>query len=152
MNELESERIAISSEAFVRRVTSFLNDASGWCRDRGLTVENGVVTLREERIPEYQAPSLSISKEGVSLARILPAASKTGGAEGRVVLIGSLARHALLFCLRNRPLYSAQNMFGEQGARTLSSRRRSAADGEGWYWIEATVLRPKRVEENVFVD
>src|SRR5215469_12569666 len=99
MNEIEREDTVLSSEAYVRRVTSFLNDASGWCRDRGLTVENSVVTLREQGIPEYQAPSLFISKEGVSLAKMLPVGSRILGAQGRVDLIGRIARHTLLFCV-----------------------------------------------------
>lgn len=152
MTEPKTEHGSFSSEEYVQRVTAFLREASGWCKCRGLAVKNGVVTLREEQMAEYEAPCLYISKDGVSVANILPVGSKIVGAHGRVDLIGRVARHALLFFAGKGPALSTQPPLGGEVARSSSAPMFSEVDEDGWYWIEARVRRAKRVEESLFLD
>ncbi|WP_213762838.1 hypothetical protein [Caballeronia sp. dw_19] len=152
MTEPKSEHVLLSSEEYVQRVATFLREASGWCKDRGLSVEYDVVTLREERMAEYEAPSLYISKEGVSLAKIVPVGSRIIGAQGRVDLIGRVTRHAFLFYVGKGPQFSTQTVVGGKSTSSSSTPMLSRVDREGWYWIEARVRRAKRVEENLFID
>jgi hypothetical protein len=152
MNELKSEYALLSSEEYVSRVATFLGQASGWCSDRGLSFGNDVVTLREERLGEYDAPSLHISKDGVPLAKIIPVGAGIIGAHGRVDLIGRLARHPLLFFVEKGKTYLTQSHVGGQAASSSSERMFSGVDGEGWYWIEAHIRRPKRMDESLFLD
>ncbi|MDR6495977.1 hypothetical protein J2797_005902 [Paraburkholderia terricola] len=112
MTEPKTEHPLFSPEEYVQRVTTFLREASGWCTDHGLAVENDVVTLREELMAEYKAPSLYILKDGVSLAKILPVGSKIIGAHGRVDLIGRVTRHAFLFYVGKGPAFSTQTIVG----------------------------------------
>jgi hypothetical protein len=72
VTESKTKHPLLSPEEYVQRVSTFLSEATGWCKDQGLTVENDVVTLREEFVAEYEAPSLYISKDGALLAKILP--------------------------------------------------------------------------------
>jgi hypothetical protein len=150
--ESRTEDASFPAVEYVERVTSFLGEVSGWCRDRGLSVERGVVTLNEERMDRYDAPSLYLSKDGVSLARILPAGSRIIGAHGRVDLIGRVTRHAFLFYVGNGPVISTKTVVGGKTATSSSTRMFSGVDGDGWYWIEARVRRPKRVDESLFAD
>jgi len=152
MTESKTEQALFSSEEYVLRVTAFLRETSGWCTDHGLAVEGGVVTLREELIAEYEAPSLYISKDGVSLAKILPVGLRILCARGRVDLIGRVARHALLFQVGKGPALSTQTIVGGKTTSSSSAPLLSRVDRDGWYWIEAQVRRPKRVEESLFLD
>jgi hypothetical protein len=152
MTEPTTQHAFRSTEEYVQRVTSFLTQAGGWCRDRGLTIQSDVVTLREDRIPEYEAPCLYISMDGVSLARILPVGSRIIGARGRVDLIGQIARHPLLFCVGKGLSASRQTVTGERRAISSSTSVLSGLEVDGWYWIESAVLRAKRVGENLFLD
>lgn len=152
VTEQKSELSLSPSEEFVRRATRFLREVSGWCQDHGLTVENRVVSLKEEQIAEYDAPSLHISKDGVLLAKLLPVGSKIIGANGRVDVVGRLTRHALLLFLDKERAFSASTI-PEARTRTFSSTSmRSRVGGDGWYWIEARIRRPKRVDESLFLD
>jgi hypothetical protein len=152
VTESKTEHALLSPEEYVQRVKTFLNEATGWCKDQDLTVKNDVVTLREELIAEYEAPSLYISKDDVLLAKILPVGSKIIGARGRVDLIGRVARHALLFQVGNRPTSSTQTAVGRKTINSSSAPKLSKVEEDGWYWIEARIRRPKRVEESLFLD
>lgn len=152
MAEPKIEQTLASTTKYLQRVTSFMAQASDWCKSRGLSVENDFVMLREERTAEYQAPLLSMAKDGVSLAKLVPAGSKIIGAEGRVDLIGPIARHAFLFYPRKGATSSTQIKVGEKTTSSSPTPMLSRIDGEGWYWIEATVRRAKRVDESLFID
>ncbi|MFM0505170.1 hypothetical protein [Paraburkholderia caffeinilytica] len=152
MAEPKTEDAGFSSVEYVQRVTTFLGEVSGWCRERGLTVERDAVTLSEEQMAQYDAPCLYISKDGVSVAKILPAGSKIIGAHGRVDLIGRVTRHAFLFYVGKGPAFSTQTIIGGKTVTSSSTPMLSGVDGEGWYWIEARVRRAKRVEESLFLD
>jgi hypothetical protein len=152
--EPKTENAGFSSVEYVRRVTTFLEHVSAWCEERGLSVERNAVTLSEELIPRYDAPSLHIAKDGVAMAKILPVGSKIIGAHGRVDLIGRVARHALLFYVEKTkdPTLSAQPIAGKKTMASSSKPTLSGVDGDGWYWIEARIRRPKRVDESLFLD
>ena len=150
--EPKTEDAGFSSIEYVERVTSFLGAVSGWCREHGLTVERDTVTLNEELMAQYDAPSLHISKDGVSVAKILPVGSKIIGAQGRVDLIGRVTRHAFLFYVGKGPAFSTQTILGGKTTTSSSTPMLSGVDGDGWYWIEARVRRPKRVDESLFLD
>jgi hypothetical protein len=152
VTEPKTEHALFSAEEYVRCVTAFLRQASAWCNDRGLSVENGILTLREERMAEYEAPSLHISKDGVSVAKILPVGSKIIGAHGRVDLVGRVARHAFLFYVGTGPAFSTQTLVGGKTTSSSSAPLLAGVDAGDWYWIEARVRRAKRVEESLFVD
>lgn len=152
MAEPKTEDAGFSSAEYVQRVTTFLEEVSGWCRDHGLTVERDAVTLSEELMTQYDAPSLYISKDGVSVAKILPVGSKIIGARGRVDLIGRVTRHAFLFYVGKGSAFSTQTIVGEKTTTSSSTPMLSGVDGDGWYWIEARVRRAKRVEESLFLD
>jgi hypothetical protein len=152
VTEPKTEPVLFSSEEYVQRVTAFLKAASGWCTDRGLSVETEALTLREEGLAEYEAPSLYISKDAVSVAKILPIGSKIIGAYGRLDLIGRVSRHAFLFYSGNGPAFSTQTIVKGRITSSSSAPMLSGVDGEGWYWIEARVRRARRVEENLFID
>ena len=152
MAEPKTEDAGFSSAEYVQRVTTFLEEVSGWCRDHGLTVERDAVTLSEELMTQYDAPSLYISKDGVSVAKILPVGSKIIGARGRVDLIGRVTRHAFLFYVGKGSAFSTQTIVGEKTTTSSSTSMLSGVDGDGWYWIEARVRRAKRVEESLFLD
>ena len=81
----------------MERVRAFLVRAREWCTERDLTVQDDVVELNEQGMPKYDAPSLHISKDGVSLAKIVPLGAAIIGAQGRIDLIGPVARHSFLF-------------------------------------------------------
>lgn len=150
--EPKTENAHFSSADYVQRVTAFLEQVSGWCRERGLTVDRDAVTLSEELMAQYDAPSLHIAKDGVSLARILPVGSNIIGAQGRVDLIGRVARHAFLFCVGKGPASSPQTIASEKTSASSSKPMLSDVDGAGWYWIEARVRRAKPVDESLFID
>ncbi|MGX7001529.1 hypothetical protein [Caballeronia sp. KNU42] len=152
MAEPKTEDAGFSSVEYVERVTSFLGAVSGWCREHGLTVERDTITLNEELMAQYDAPSLYITKDGVSLAKILPVGSKIIGAHGRVDLIGRVTRHAFLFYVGNGPAFSTRTIAGGKTTASSSTPMLSGVDGDGWYWIEARVRRPKRVDESLFLD
>jgi hypothetical protein len=133
------------SSQYVQRVAAFLDVATGWCRRHGLSVEHGVVPLREEKIAEYQAPSLRISKDGVVLANIVPAGSRVIGAQGRLDLIGRITRHALLF-------YGPEDSVPDASPTGGKASGRARPRVEGWCWIEARIRPAKRVEEGLFLD
>jgi hypothetical protein len=152
VTEPKTEHTLFTSKEYVQRVTTFLREATGWCKDHGLAVENGVVTLREELMAEYEAPSLYISKDGVSVAKILPVGSKIIGALGRIDLIGRVTRHAFLFYVGKGPAISTQTIVGGKTTGSSSEPMLSGVDGDGWYWIEARVRRAKLVEESLFLD
>ena len=152
MAEPKTEDADFSSVEYVQRVTTFLEKVSGWCREHGLTVERDAVTLNEELMARYDAPSLHITKDRVSVAKILPVGSKIIGAKGRVDLIGRVARHALLFYVGKAPAFSTQTIVGGKTTTSSSTRMLSGVDGDGWYWIEARIRRPKRVDESLFLD
>ena len=152
MAEPKTEDAGFSSVEYVQRVATFLREVSVWCRERGLTVERNAVTLREELMAQYDAPSLYIAKDGVSVAKILPVGSKIIGAQGRVDLIGRVTRHALLFYVGKGPAFSTQTVVGGRTTTSSSTPMLSEVDGDGWYWIEARVRRAKRVDESLFLD
>jgi hypothetical protein len=150
--EPRTEDAGFSSVEYVQRVTTFLEEVSAWCREHGLTVERDAVTLSEELMTQYDAPSLYIAKDGVSVAKILPVGSKIIGAHGRVDLIGRVARHAFLFYVEKGPAFSTRTIAGGKTTTSSSTPMLSGVDGDGWYWIEARVRRPKRVDESLFLD
>ena len=152
MAEPKTEDAGFSSVEYVQRVATFLGEVSAWCGERGLTVEPNTVTLREELMAQYDAPSLYIAKDGVSVAKILPVGSKIIGAQGRVDLIGRVTRHALLFYVGKGPAFSTQTVVGGRTTTSSSTPMLSEVDGDGWYWIEARVRRAKRVDESLFLD
>jgi len=141
---INEEGFAPASQ-YVQRVATFLDVATSWCRRQGLSVEHSVVALREEKIPEYQAPSLRISKDGVVLANIVPAGSRVIGAQGRLDVIGRITRHALLFYGPGDSASDASPLGGSAPARTRLKV-------EGWCWIEARIRPAKRVDEGLFLD
>ncbi|RFU48067.1 hypothetical protein D0B32_11170 [Paraburkholderia sp. DHOC27] len=108
--------------------------------------------LSEELMAQYVAPSLYISKDDVPVARILPIGSRIIGAQGRVDLIGGVARHSLLFRVGRSPALSTQTGVGGKFKASLSTPLLSQVGEEGWYWIEATVRRAKLVDERLFLD
>lgn len=150
--ELGTEDAGASSFGYVQRVTSFLEEVSAWCREYDLTVKRDTVTLNEERMAQYDAPSLFIAKDGVSVARILPVGSKIIGALGRVDLIGCVTRHALLFYAGNGPAFSTHTAAAGKATASSSAPMLSRVDRDGWYWIEAKIRRAKRVDESLFLD
>lgn len=152
MTEPKQESALFSAEEYVQRVETFLIEARRWCESHGLAVERGVVTLREERMAQYDAPSLAISKGGMPVAKILPVGSKIIGAQGRIDLVGRVTRHAFLFHVGKGPTISTQTVIAGKTTNSSSMPMLSGVDGDGWYWIEATVRRAKRVEESLFLD
>ena len=152
MTEPKQEPPLFSPEEYVQRVETFLTEARGWCERHGLAVERGVVKLREERMAEYDAPTLAISTDGMPVAKILPVGSKIIGAQGRIDLVGRVTRHAFLFYVGKGPVISEQSVVAGKATRSSSMPMHSGVDGDGWYWIEATVRRAKRVEETLFLD
>jgi len=152
VTEPKIEHSLFPSEEYVQRVTSFLTEAKGWCKKRGLAVKDDVVKRREERMAEYEAPSLKISKDGVSVAEIVPIGSKIIAAHGRVDLIGRVTRHAFLFYVGKGPVVSLQTSIGKEATSSSSAPMLSGVDGDGWYWIEAKVRQAKRVDESLFID
>jgi hypothetical protein len=148
LTDLKTEHAHYSAQEYVQRVISFLHEMSGWCKDRGLTVEGGAVTLREELIAPYEAASLQISRDGVSLAKVVPVGSRIIGALGRVDLIGRVARHPIIYYAESGlTLWTQSSADGKAPAR-----KRPGVEGDGWYWIEAGIRRPKRVDESLFLD
>lgn len=152
MAEPNTEDAGSSSADYVQRVATFLEEAGGWCGARGLTVECDAVTLREEHTAAYDAPRLSICKDGASVARIVPVGSKIIGAHGRIDLIGRVTRHAFLFYVGKGPAFPTQTVAGGKTATSSSAPMLPGVDGDGWYWIEARVRRARRVEEGLFLD
>ncbi|WCM21130.1 hypothetical protein NDK50_06645 [Paraburkholderia bryophila] len=152
MAEPKTEDAGFPAVEYVQRIATFLEEVSAWCGEHGLAVERGAVTLNEELMARYDAPSLYIKKDGASLARIMPVGSKIVGAHGRVDLIGRVARHALLFYAGKIPAFSTQALAGGKTGVSPSTSMRSGVDRDGWYWIEALVRRPKRIDESLFLD
>jgi hypothetical protein len=152
MTDLKTEQVLFSSREYVQRVATFLQEVSGWCRDHELTVEYGAVTLREELVAPYEAASLKISKDAASLAKLVPVASRVIGAQGRVDLVGRLARHPLLYYFENGLTLWTKNEADEKPESSAPKRKYLGADGEGWYWIEAGIRRPKLVNKSLFLD
>lgn len=150
--EPKTEDAGFAAVEYVQRVTTFLGEVSAWCREHDLTVERDAVTLNEELMARYDAPSLYIKKDGASLARIMPVGSRIVGAHGRVDLIGRVARHALLFYVGKSPAFSTQTIAGGKTGISSSTPMRPGVNGDGWYWIEALVRRPKRIDESLFLD
>ncbi|MFK4448503.1 hypothetical protein ABH944_008529 [Caballeronia udeis] len=146
------EQHAEKAQLFVERVRAFLVRAREWCTERDLTVQDNVVELNEQGMPKYHAPSLHISKDGVSLAKIEPLGAAIIGAQGRIDLIGPVARHAFLFHVGKGPGISIRAIVNGQATSETSRPMLSGIDGDDWYWIEAKVRRAKRVDESLFLD
>ncbi|HVE09781.1 MAG TPA: hypothetical protein VNE00_21170 [Paraburkholderia sp.] len=152
MNDPRTEGVQFSSREYVQRVTHFVEEVSGWCKDRELTVERGAVSLREQAVAPYEAASLKILKDGILLGSMVPVGSRVIGAEGRVDLIGRVARHALLYHLGNGPVFWRQTGTGGNAASSPSRRIRYGVHCDGWYWTEATILKPKHIDKDLFLD
>src|ERR1700754_2670862 len=97
MGDQMAEQYADKVELYLQRVRAFLAQVREWSTERSLSVVDDVTELNEQGIPRYQAPSLYVSKDNVSLAKIMPIGSAIIGAQGRIDLIGQVARHAFLF-------------------------------------------------------
>lgn len=152
MSEEYIDRYAISPEAYVQYVRNLLSEVRGWCEGRDLTVDSNVVTINQEGIPKYEAPSLHVSKGGVALARLEPVGSKVICAQGRVELIGRMhRRQGLVFRVAADATFPKPNSAGEKTGR-YKPPTLARVDKDGWYWTEGAVLRPKLVDESLFLD
>jgi len=151
--ESKTEDGAQAAEEYVQRVSAFLKQVRGWCEEYDLVMKEGVTTLREEDMPDYDAPSLAISVEGVNVATIVPVGSKILCAQGRVDIKGLLTRHSLLFRLGAGPRYPylTRADFGQKVPRRLMRPNR-AVEQDGWYWIEGHIRKPKLVDKSLFLD
>ncbi|GAB2903367.1 hypothetical protein GCM10027093_45730 [Paraburkholderia jirisanensis] len=152
MTDLKTTQAHFSSHEYVQRVTIFLQEVSDWCRGRELTVEYGAVTLREEFVAPYEAASLHISKDGVPLGRIVPVGSRIIGAEGRVDLIGQLARHPIVYHVWKDSALSTRAISNEKAITSPSTPNRSRLKRDGWHWTEAKVRPAKFIDESLFLD
>ncbi|ALM82474.1 hypothetical protein [Bordetella sp. N] len=150
MSKLDDARSA-SSQQYVHRVEALLRDAESWCRSQGLQTDAFTATLREEGVEAFQAPGLDISKDGLSLAQLVPVGSRVIAADGRVDLVGQLASHSFLFYVGLGPEFKSATIVDGQ---TIHASRRMlrGLDGDGWYWIESNVRKAKRVDESLFID
>jgi hypothetical protein len=133
-------------------VSAFLVRAREWCTEQDLTVLDDAVELNEQGMPKYPAPSLHISKHGVSLAKIVPLGAAIIGAQGRIDLIGHVARHAFPFHVGKGPGISIRATVDGKTTSEAARPMLSGIDGDDWYWIEAKIRRAKRVDESLFLD
>lgn len=147
-----NDQEASQREEYIGRVTALIADVAKWCRDRGLHTESQPYTVREERIGSYDAPALYISRDGVTLAKVIPRGARIVAANGRVDIVGLLATHALLFYTGQGPEFKSSTIVGGKTMNTSSTPVLHGVDGDGWYWIESGVRRPKRVDESLFID
>jgi hypothetical protein len=153
MTEKKMEQQSDQTRVYLERVSAFLAKARGWCTERDLDVSADSVELNEEHLAKYHAPALHVStKDGVSVARLTPRGSAIIGGYGRIDLIGHVTRHAFLFQVGNGPTISMKTIVHGKTASESSRPMLSGVDGDGWYWMEASIGRAKRVDESLFMD
>ena len=148
------DQVTEKVKTYQERVATFMSQVRGWCASRGLEVRGVQHQLIEQALPVYQAAGLDILVAGNRhLASLLPTGSAIIGAQGRIELKGTLARHALLYQIGQGPTFSVDTI-SEDGSvmRGASRPMISGVDGDGWYWYEASVRRATRVDERLFVD
>lgn len=143
---------ATEREAYIQRVTALIAEAAEWCRDHGLETERKPYTVREERTGSYDAPALYVSRNGVSVAKVIPRGSRIIAAYGRVDIVGILATQALLYYVGKGPEFKSTSTAGGKTVSTTTAPMLHGVDGDGWYWIESSVRRAKRVDESLFLD
>ena len=135
-------------------VTAFMAEAQAWCDTHGLVTDEITVELLEEGLPKYSATGLHIlTAERKRLAELLPTGSAIIGALGRIDLRGALARHPFLLQTGTGPSISISSTTPD--GKTTSDTPLPLISGirdDGWYWYEAFVRRPKRVDESLFLD
>jgi len=152
MNEQSIEQHAGKAKLYVDRVRELLTQVRGWCEERQLNIWSDSTELNEELMPKYSAPKLAIStNDGLTIARIVPMGAAIIGAQGRVDLIGQFSRHAFLYHVGMGPTV-AVTVGTMRAGDPLRKPILSGVDGDGWYWIEASVRRAKQVEEELFIE
>ncbi|SOE94977.1 hypothetical protein SAMN05414139_07825 [Burkholderia sp. D7] len=153
MTEQKMELQAEQTKVYVERVSAFLAQARAWCTERDLNVSGDSVELNEEHLPKYLAPTLHVStKDGVTVARLVPRGSAIIGAHGRIDLIGHVTRHAFLFQIGKGPTISMKAIIHGKTTSESSRPMLSGVDGDGWYWMETAIGRAKHVDESLFMD
>lgn len=138
---------------YLERLTALYRDMRHWCSKLGLEVTDGTIELNEEGLPLYTAPSINITRDRAAVAEVVPVGAAIIGARGRVDLIGRMARHAFLFQVGKGPTITIQTVVeGKPNDNEPGRPIIPGIDGDGWYWVEASVRRAKRVDEALFVD
>ncbi|MGS1035951.1 hypothetical protein [Burkholderia glumae] len=135
---------------YLERVRAFETEVRRWCEARQLTIVEHTADLFEPFVEKYQAPALKVLLgDGSQIAELVPAGSNIIGALGRIDLIGRMARHPFLFYSGKGPAI-AINVAGQPGPTPQPIV--AGIDGEGWYWLETSITRAKRVDETLFID
>jgi hypothetical protein len=150
MNNQFDEKVKLYQE----RVAAFMAQAREWCLAHGLKVKDIPTDILEEGLDKYRADSLRIlSPIDQPLAELLPTGSAIIGAQGRINLIGSLARHAFLYQTGKGPAIqvTATTVAGAS-SKDFPTPLYRGIDGDGWYWFESSMRKAVRVDENTFLD
>lgn len=150
MSDQFDEKVRLYKE----RVTAFMTQARAWCEARQLKIEEIPTDIFEEGLDSYRADGLRIlSPSGERLAELLPSGSAIIGAQGRINLIGSLARHAFLYQTGKGPAIQV-SVTTATGAPSTDSPTPlyRGVDGDGWYWFESSMRKAVQVDESRFLD
>ncbi|MBV8048987.1 MAG: hypothetical protein JO171_17695 [Paludibacterium sp.] len=153
MTEQKVEQRSAMVCTYLDRVEALYRDVQQWCTTLGLIVTQGTVELNEEGLPRYDAPCLHIARDGAHIADLVPAGASVIGAQGRVDLVGRIARQALLFQIGKGPTISKRTVV--DGKTTDGGPERPmipGINGDGWYWLEPPARRAKHVDETLFGD
>lgn len=150
MIESEEEQVRLR-EVFTQRVNALLADVVTWCGARGFQIEHTSRTLNEEEVGRYDVPALRISWEGLRVGEVVPIGSRIIAADGRVDLVGRMLSHELLFVVGKGPAYKTYTIVNGKECSVMRPLLRDI-NGDGWYWVESTLRRARRVDEALFMD
>jgi hypothetical protein len=151
MTESTTEDSALVIERYVRRVEALYVSVRSWCANHDLTVKEGSITIKEMDLPDYDAPTLEISKGSKVLVKLVPIAVQIIRAEGRVDMNGPLARQPLIFRVPTARPYPKEGIRWPKDPNQCGLPR-STASHDGWYWTESLIRRQKPIDESLFLD
>ncbi|WP_321871712.1 hypothetical protein [Paraburkholderia tropica] len=153
MTDQKLEQLPEMASTYLEHLKSLYEDVREWCAKRGLQVVEGAVEMNEQGLPHYEAPKITITRDGAPVAELVPLGAAIIGARGRVDLKGRLSRHAFLFQVGRGPSITIRAT--HEGSTSHDGPARpmiQGIDGDGWYWLESHARRAKRVDEALFGD
>lgn len=141
-------------DEYTSRLNALYSEVQKWIENTGLGVLQKTIKLNEEIPGRYEVPTLTISDaQGKKVADLLPVGAWIIGAEGRVDLVGTVDREALVYMAEGGPQITTKEEEGGRTEQTRSIPLFRGVEEAGWYWIERwRPSRARRLTGQLFVD
>ena len=121
-------------DAYQERIRALYSEVQRWIEPLSTEVED--VQVLEQASGPYPAPCLIIKSDESEIVRLEPIGTWIIGAEGRVDLIGSNDKTAIVYLKQGGPIMAFRESEGGKEISRSSVPLFQGADQDGWYWIE----------------